>query len=231
MGKTNQEKNKLNNKFKTLTEKYNQLWKDTNRVKVYYLVAKGKIDEAIVILKSTNLKRKGHGEWFKEHIENMEYMKKFESSVTSSGSKYIDIKIEEGKIKNIIGGNVKLITDFEEKEVPLMSLSLNSLMPIAKQVFPDMQDSDLREFLVIMTGSIAKINDVAPKNKELKNILEAVCEYKTDRIRALSFIDEKKAREAAVDFKKEFEEIPDWNETYKPELQKLFQKEKNRDME
>ena len=223
LGKTNKEKNQLNKQIKDLTEKYNRLWQNDIRVKIYYLTAKGKIDDAIVILKSARQKREGNDKWFKNHFGNLGYIQKFELSVSNSGSKYAEVKIKEGKIKNIIGGNVELTTDVGDKKLPLNTLSLPSLMSIAQRVFPDIPKKDLQEFLIIMTGSIAKIDSLTPKNQELENIFNAICEYKIDRIRRLSFSDEKKAKEDARILNKEFEEIPNWDEKYKPELKKLFQ--------
>ena len=106
----------------------------------------------------------------------------------------------------------------------MISLPMESLKPIAKKAFPEMGDKEIQEMLIILTDSIGKVAYVSPKNPELEKLCTAVCEYKVDRIRAMSLMDEKKAKEEARDFLKAFEEAPGLNEKYKPELKEMFTK-------
>ena len=223
LGKTKQ--SKLSEQYNKLQAKYDKLWQDNVRVKVYSLAARGKIDEATAIIKSIAMTRKGNEKWFDYYLSILDNMQKFETAVMTSGSKFGGIKVQEGEFKNIFDGVAELITPEGNKEIPFISLSMESVKPIAIRVFPDMEPENLQELLLFMTDSIAKIDCVVPKNPELESVCEAICEFKIDRIRTLSLIDEKKAKKEARDFLKEFEIVPDFNDKYKPELKRLFTKE------
>jgi serine/threonine protein kinase len=215
---------KLNERYNKLTAKYNKLWQDNMRVKVYALAARGKVNEAIVIINSVAMKRPGNDKWFDYYLSILDNMQKFGSAVMSSGSKYAGIEIEEGEIKNIIGGIVTLSNDEDDKGIPLTSLSMSSVTPIVQTVFPEMEETDLQKMLILLTDGISSITTTT-KNDELEKLCDAICEYKIDRIRTLSLIDEKKAKEEARNFLKKFAEVPNLNEKYKPELKNLFSKE------
>lgn len=219
-------KEELKKEVQKLKKTYKKFWQDNLRIKVYLRASRGKPNEAVVVLKSAKSKHPGNELWFNQNIQILELMKKFQKTVSDSGSKYAGIKIDGGKIKNIIGGQVEFIDENDnERQIPLLSLTLENLMPIAKSFFPDLDEKDLYEFLLIMTADIAKAHTLAPNNVELGKICDAICNYKIDMIRSLNFIDEKKAKDLAREFLKEFEGVPGMDEKYKPELKQLFIKE------
>jgi serine/threonine protein kinase len=216
--------NRLAERLKHLTVKYNTLWQNDVRVKFYYLSSKGKTDEAGSIIKASELDYPGFEQWHNIYMQTLKRIKKFSSSsVSHSGSKYAGIKDQEGEITNIFEGKVTLKTKTgETKEIPLLSLSLQSLLSIAERIFPDQKKEDLVMFLVIMTDRIREISSSQVISEELKAICNAVCEYRIDRIKKLYFIDTKKAKDEARSFLTEFGNVPEMNEKYKPALKELF---------
>lgn len=222
LGKTNKEKSKLLAQIKRLNKKYEKIWKDAVRTKIYILAGQEKFEDAIFILKSEKSKREDSSQWFNSYIRDFELMSLFVAKVESSGSKYADTITKQGRINGIIGGIVEISSENEDIKVPLNSISPKNLLPIAKDIFPVLKEKDLFKLLVIMTNNIASSQKAKVKNIELDSLCDAVCEYKIDRIRALYFKDEKKAKSEARDFLKEFEDIPNLNEKYKSELIKLF---------
>jgi len=220
--KTHKEKNELLNQIKTLTKKYDKIWKDAIRTKIYILAGQKKFKNAIFILKSEKSKRENSSQWFNSYIRDFELMNLFVTKVESSGSKYADTITKQGRINDIIGGVVEISSESGDIKVPLNSISPKDLLPIAKDIFPVLKEENLLKLLIIMTNNIASSQKIKIKNPELNSLCEAICEYKIDRIRALYFKDEKKAKSEARDFLKEFEGIPNLNEKYKSELVKLF---------
>ncbi|MBN1865002.1 MAG: protein kinase [Victivallales bacterium] len=224
-GRIIEEKNRLEERLREVEDLYQNSWQNSLLVRVYAMASRGKAEAAKVFLKSENARRPGNEEWIEAKMDKLDQIRRFEEQVASSGSKYADIFVADGRIRNIIGGMVELITPTGAREIPLTSLSVNDLLPIARDVFPGCNDKDLYEFLLIMTDSMSQANNLPEVDSQVQKWIDAICDQRIDRIRNLSFVDEKKAREQAKEFIKEFENTPGMNEKFKPELRKIFQKD------
>ncbi len=224
-GRISEEKTRLEERLKEVEALFKNSWQNSLLVRVYAMASRGNAEAAKVFLRSENARRPGNEEWIEAKMARLDQIKKFQDQVASSGSKYADTLVTDGRIRNIIGSMVELITPTGSRETPMTSLSANDLIPIARDVFPGVKEAELYEFLLVMTDTVSQAGKLPESSPEIQQWIDALCDQRIDRIRNLSFVDEKRAREQAKEFLKEFENAPGVNEKFKPELRVIFQRD------
>ncbi len=214
LGKSTEELRDINEKF----------WKNDIRLRAsYILVTKQKYNEATAFIKVEELKYPNHNKWFKMKYDEIETIEKLYNALTMSGSKYAGTIIEEGTLKSIIADKVRYVKeDGDIRENDWNDLDEESLVVIAKKVFPDMKESKIRALVFMIFGNIIAAAAVSNDDDERQATCDAVCEYKMDSIKRLYLLDIKKAKEEARDFLKDLSVSPEREEKFRNELKKLF---------
>jgi serine/threonine protein kinase len=200
-----QQNNKHTKNIADLKKQIEQTLKNDIRIKLSILVAKQKFKEALALLQVELEKHPMYSRWFLLKREAVKNMEKLATALSSSGSKYAGTKIKEGTLKDILLQKVKYVTDDGEiEEKHWRDLDLESLYSIADAVFKD--DNKIQPVLPHVYAAFISGNVIAAaslsKNKEVKAVAEAICDYKTDAIHRMYHADQKKAADMARDFLK-----------------------------
>lgn len=225
---TTRAKNSLKNELQRTKAEHVDMRKNTIRRKICVLVQKSKFEEAKAFLKVEKEKKndKQMLQWLDAKITDMGQMDLLHKAFTSSGKTFAGTHIESGTVRSIEDDIVEytiMINDsLETGRIKWTNLSEESLYSISKHVLPDVPEDRLRALILIIKGRITKIPSVTT-NKEFRDVVWAVCDYKLDVIKRLVKVNETRAREEAEKFRKIISEAPETDEKYSPKIDKLFQ--------
>lgn len=225
---TTRVKDSLKNELLRTKIEHVDMRKNTIRRKICLLVLKSKFKEAQAFLKVEKEKKNDTQmlKWLDAKINDVIQIALLHAAFTSSGTTFAGTQIESGTVKKIDDDTVEytiMINDsLETGKIKWTNLSEESLYSISKQVLTDLPEDRLRALILIIKGRITKIPSVT-KEKEFRDVVWAVCDYKLDLIKRLVKVDEDRAYDEAKIFRKIISEAPETEEKYNPKIDAIFQ--------
>jgi len=208
-------------------EKMNEMnfanWADDLRVKIAFMIRNNRFQEAYALLK-TSVKDPSpdQSNWISDKTKEIENVEKLFNSIENSARRYEGIELKEGKIKEIIGASVSLISTLGVVEtIPWKNLSFESIEKIIPSDIMNSQRENLPYYIALLTGKFSNAQSVFSKNPEAKKTMLAVRKYIYDSIRYLAETDKKRAMARAEDFMRDFSSTEDFD-NMKKELEQIL---------
>ncbi|HOK04753.1 MAG TPA: protein kinase [Victivallales bacterium] len=208
-------------------DKINELnfanWADDLRVKTAFMIRNNRFQEAYAILKTSVVDPSpAQSNWLADKIKEVENIEKLFNSIENSALRYEGIEVKEGKIKEIIGGTVSLISTLGVIEnIPWKNLSFESIEKIIPPEIKNYNRENLPYYIALLTGKFSEAQSVFSKNPEAKKTMLAVRKYIYDSIRFLAETDKKRAISRADDFMRDFSSTEGFD-TMKKELEQML---------
>lgn len=192
--------------IETFNEMNFSVWADDLRVKCVFMLRNNRFQDAYAIIKtSTRDPSQAQSKWLSEKLSEIENAEKLFKSIDNSLLRYEGVQLKEGKVKEIIGASVSLVSNLGVIEtIPWKNLSTESIRAITPPEIIATLGENFPYYLAILTGRFADAKDIYPKNAEALKTMLAVRTYIFNNIRYLAETDKKRAATRAEDFFREF---------------------------
>jgi serine/threonine protein kinase len=213
----------LKNTLNAIQERDFAAWCDDLCVKTAILIRNGRFPDAKVVLKmfseGASEKQKN---WIDEKKQEIEVVEKLFDNIENSGQRFAGISLKEGKLKEIIGANVSIISSIGILEnTPWKNLSIESLKLITPPGILTSAGEKLPYYFAMLNGRFSDAAEMLSKNSGAKNNMLAIRKYIFENIKYLVATDRKKATARTEDFLRDFSGTEDMDKL-KNELNSLL---------
>lgn len=209
----------------SLKNEYDNQRLDDIRAKLFSLIGQSRFSDAIIFLKST---AEDENENFSEKLalilKKVDRMQKIYNIMMTSGSKYTDVQINEGRIIKIMNGQVDL-KDSNGVSINKKwnNLPVDSLYSIVSDEIKDADENTVKAEIALMAGRLGEAVKYQPDDNEIASICNSACKASAEMIKLQAASDKKKAAVKAQLFMKDFEGVPDFQK-YKTEMEIIIGK-------
>ncbi|MFZ2658510.1 MAG: protein kinase [Victivallales bacterium] len=214
------EKNKIKKDYDELkayadkiAKDYEAYWKDDIRQRVMSMITQARFAEGAEMLKGiSQTKPESLTPWFAVKISRLERMDRMYPLLTTSGSKYVGVQVDEGKLIKIVNGEVDiqdLNGTFSLKR--WSALSVNSLYSIVKNEFKDVDENTIKTDIAFLAGRPGEAKKLNPSDLEMNSVCNLFYRSTLESIKYLAPNDRKKAVLKAQFLYKEFYSMPGYD--------------------